>query len=69
MAQVVAFCLNNDLVAAVTMIVSSVCSSPNPARSGALPQFVVDRQRRKQIGEAIVDGYRRIPRPKRGRLG
>ncbi len=60
MAQVVAR-LNNDLVAAVDDLVSEgVFESRSDAIRRAL-EFVVDRQRRKRIGEAIVDGYRRIP--------
>jgi Arc/MetJ-type ribon-helix-helix transcriptional regulator len=60
MAQVVAR-LNDDLVAAVDELVSEgVFESRSDAVRRAL-EFVVDQQRRKRIGDAIVEGYRRIP--------
>ena len=60
MAQVVAR-LNDDLVAAVDELVSEgIFESRSDAVRRAL-EFVVDRQRRKRIGDAIVEGYRRIP--------
>ncbi len=60
MAQIVAR-LNDDLVAAVDELVSEgVFESRSDAVRRAL-EFVVDRQRRMRIGDAIVEGYRRIP--------
>ena len=61
MAQVVAR-LNDDLVAAVDELVSEgIFESRSDAVRRARWNFVVDRQRRKRIGDAIVEGYRRIP--------
>ncbi len=60
MAQVVAR-LSDELVAAVDDLVDEgVFESRSDAIRRAL-EFVVDRQRRKRIGDAIVEGYRRIP--------
>jgi Arc/MetJ-type ribon-helix-helix transcriptional regulator len=60
MAQVVAR-LNDDLVAAVDDLVSEgVFESRSDAIRRAL-EFVVDAERRKHIGDAIVTGYERIP--------
>ena len=60
MAQVVAR-LNDDLVAAVDDLVNEgIFESRSDAIRRAL-EFVVDRQRRKRIGDAIVEGFRRIP--------
>lgn len=60
MAQVVAR-LNDDLVAAVDdLVTDGVFESRSDAIRRAL-EFVVDQQRRKRIGEAIVEGYRRVP--------
>ena len=60
MAQIVAR-LDDDLVTAIDDLVNEgVFESRSDAVRRAL-EFVVDRQRRKRIGEAIVEGYRRIP--------
>ena len=60
MAQVVAR-LDNALVAAVDELVTEgIFESRSDAVRQAL-EFVVDTQRRKRIGEAILEGYRRIP--------
>lgn len=60
MAQVVAR-LHDDLVAAVDELVSDgVFESRSDAIRRAL-EFVVDAQRRRQVGDAIVAGYQRFP--------
>jgi Arc/MetJ-type ribon-helix-helix transcriptional regulator len=60
MAQVVAR-LNDDLVAAVDDLVSEgVFESRSDAIRRAL-EFIVDTERRRRIGDAIIAGYQRIP--------
>lgn len=59
-AQVVAR-LSDDLVAAIDDLVSEgLFESRSDAIRRAL-EFVVDAERRKRIGKAIVEGYLRIP--------
>jgi Arc/MetJ-type ribon-helix-helix transcriptional regulator len=60
MTQVVAR-LDDDLVAAVDELVSQgLFESRSDAIRVALRK-VVDERKRRLIGEAIIDGYRRIP--------
>lgn len=60
MAQLVTR-VRDELVAAVDRLVDEgVVASRSDAVRVALEQLV-DRERRRRIGEAIVEGYRRIP--------
>ena len=60
MAQLVTR-VSDDLVAGVDELVASgVASSRSDAVRSALEHWI-DSERRRRIGEAIVEGYKRIP--------
>ncbi len=59
--QQVAVRLPLDLLATVDRLVATGCTRSRAAAVRAGLEAVADAERRRAVGEAIVDGYTRIP--------